>query len=262
LREAKGYTSILEPKPDELTGKQANLYRRVQIAHRTGQPVLEPGSDAALKMLPYPRYYFDFEGIDFPVPRWRGVRPYEQITFQWSCHIERSLGVFEHKEFLDLTGNDPSLGCIARMREVIDPEDGGPIFVYHMTYEKLRLEELGIRHPEHKAVLQKYIDRLFDLLPLVKNHFYHPQMRGSFSMKKVLPVIAPDLDYEELEEVKEGTAAQVAYLYAVLDPSTTPDRKVDLEQKLRKYCKRDTWALVEVAHFLAQSGRPKRSDGI
>jgi len=262
LRTEKGYASLLDPKPNALIGKEANLYRRIQFAHRTGQAVLEPGSDAVLKALPYPRYYFDFEGIDLPVPRWRGVRPYEHIPFQWSCHIERSHGVFEHQEFLDLTGNDPSLACIERMGQVINPDDGGPIFVYNMTYEKSRLEELSIRHPEHANVLQKYVGQLFDLLPIVKKHFYHPQMRGSFKIKKVLPVVAPDLDYDELEEVQEGTAAQVAYLYATLDPNTTPDRKADLEQKLRKYCRQDTWAMVEVAYFLAKSGRPTRTAGM
>jgi hypothetical protein len=262
LREAKGYTSILDPKPAELTGKQADLYRRIQTAHRTGKAVLEPGSGAPLIALPYPRYYFDFEGIDLPVPRWQGVRPYEQIPFQWSCHIERSPGAFDHAEFLDLTGNDPSRPCIERMQDVISPDDGGPIFVYYQTYEKSRLAELSIRHPEFTGVVQKYIGRLFDLHPLVKQYFYHPQMRGSFSIKGVLPAIAPNLDYGELDEVQEGTAAQVAYLYAALDPNTTAERKADLEAKLRMYCRQDTWAMVEVAYFLARSGRPKRPDGM
>ena len=262
LREANGYTSILEPKPDELTGKQAALYRRIQTAHRTGKAILEPESGAALMELPYPRYYFDFEGIDLPVPRWVGVRPYEQIPFQWSCHIERSSGVFEHKEFLDLTGNDPSLACIGRMREVINPNDGGRIIVYYMTYEKSRLEELSIRHPEHAALLQSYISRLFDLHPIVKQCFYHPDMRGSFSIKAVLPVIAPDLSYEALGEVQEGTGAQVAYLYATLDPTTSAGRKAELDASLRKYCRQDTWAMVEIAYFLARSGRPARPVGM
>ena len=233
LREANGYTSILEPKPDELTGKQAALYRRIQTAHRTGKTILEPESGAALMELPYPRYYFDFEGIDLPVPRWKGVHPYEQIPFQWSCHIERSPGKFEHEEFLDLTGNDPSLACVERMREVISPSDGGPIIVYYMTYEKSRLEELSIRHPDHAVLLQQYISRLFDLHPIVKQCFYHPDMRGSFSIKAVLPVIAPDLSYEALDEVQEGTGAQVAYLYATLDPTTSPGRKAELDASLR-----------------------------
>ena len=262
LREAKGYISILEPKPEELTGKHADLYRRIQAAHREGKSILETESDTRLKALSYPRYYFDFEGIDLPVPRWSGVRPYEHIPFQWSCHIERSLGVFEHAEFLDLTGDNPSLTCIERMLEVINPNDDGPIFVYYKVYEESRLEELCVRHPEHTELLQKYIKRLFDLHPIVKQYFYHPQMRGSFSMKKVLPVIAPDLDYEELEEVQEGTAAQVAYLYAALDPNTIADRKADLEAKLRKYCRQDTWAMVELAYFLTRSVRPVRPAGM
>jgi len=262
LRETKGYTSILDPKPEELTGKQANLYRRIQAAHRTGTAVIDKGSEEILQALPYPRYYFDFEAIDLPVPRWKGVRPYEHIPFQWSCHIERKPGIFEHEEFLDLTGDDPSLACIKRMAEVIDPDGSGPILVYYQSYEKQRLEGFAIRHPEHAARMQKYIDRLFDLLPTVRDHFYHPKMQGSFSIKKVLPIVAPDLDYSELDEVQEGTGAQVAYLYATLDPTIRPDRRADLERKLRKYCRQDTWAMVEVAYFLEKRGRPVRPAGM
>ena len=256
LRNSRGYVSILEPQPEELTGKNAALYRRIQEAHRQGQPILAPDGAEVIRQLPYPRYYFDFEGIDLPVPHWEGVRPYEQIPFQWSCHIERAPGVFEHEEFLDLTGQDPSLACIQRMREVIDPDDNGPILVYYATYERGRLHELAQRHPEHAALTQQYIDRLVDLHPLVKDHFYHPDMRGSFSIKKVLPVIVSDLDYEALGEVHEGTGAQVAYLYAAFDPAVSQDRKADLERKLLAYCRQDTWAMVEVAYFLAQAGRP------
>lgn len=262
LRESKGYVSILEPAPDELTGAQAELYRRIQQAHRTGHSVLVPGCDTKMAAMPYPRYFFDFEGIDLPVPRWAGIRPYDQIPFQWSCHIERSLGVFDHAEFLDLTGDDPSLPCIRRMLEVIDIDDKGPIFVYFATYERARLEGLADRHPEHAGSMQQYIARLVDLLPLVKDHFYDPSMRGSFSIKKVLPVIAPELNYSDLDEVQEGTGAQVAYLHAVFDPNMTPIRKADLDTKLRTYCRQDTWAMVEVANFLAGAGRPLRPEGM
>lgn len=262
LRESKGYVSILEPAPDELTGAQAELYRRIQQAHRTGQPVLVPGCDAKMATLPYPRYFFDFEGIDLPVPRWAGIRPYEQIPFQWSCHIERSPGIFEHAEFLDLTGDDPSLPCIQLMLEVVNLDDSGPIFVYFATYERGRLEGFAERHPQYAGQMEKYVARLVDLLPLVKNHFYHPAMGGSFSIKKVLPVIAPELNYDELEEVQEGTGAQVAFLYAVFDPNLTQTRKADLDTKLRTYCRQDTWAMVEIAYFLAGTGRPIRPEGM
>jgi hypothetical protein len=259
LNEQRGYTSILEPQPSEFTGADAALYCRMQIAHRTGQPVLEPGSAAPFGTLPYPRYYFDFEGIDLPVPRWAGVRPYEQIPFQWSCHIERAPGVFEHVEFLDITGDDPSIPCIERMSEAIPPDPSGPIFVYYQVYEAGRLRELAARHPQYRTQIDQYLARLVDLHPIVRAYYYHPAMRGSFSIKAVLPTIAPDLDYENLDEVTDGTAAQVAYLYAALDPHTTLERKAVLQNRLLIYCKQDTWAMVEVAHFLQRQPRPVRS---
>jgi hypothetical protein len=257
LTEQRGYTSILDPQPSEFSGADAALYCRMQIAHRTGQPVLEPGSATPFAALPYPRYYFDFEGIDLPVPRWAGVRPYEQIPFQWSCHIERAPGVFEHVEFLDLTGNDPSIACIEGMLKAIPPDGPGPILVYYQTYEAGRLRELADRHPQYRTQVDKYLARLVDLHPIVKANYYHPAMRGSFSIKKVLPTIAPDLDYDNLGEVSGGTAAQVAYLYAALDPTTTPERKAVLRDRLLIYCKQDTWAMVEVAYFLQKQRRPK-----
>jgi hypothetical protein len=256
LNQQRGYTLLIEPQPSEFIGADAALYCRMQIAHRTGQPVLEPGSAAPLAALPYPRYYFDFEGIDLPVPRWAGVRPYEQIPFQWSCHIERTPGVFDHVEFLDLSGNDPSIPCIERMLEAIPPEGAGPILVYYQTYEAGRLRELAERHPQFAAAVNQYLARLVDIHPIVRANYYCPSMHGSFSIKAVLPTIAPNLDYGALDEVTDGTAAQVAYLYAALDPQTTPDRKVELHDRLLVYCKQDTWAMVEVAYFLQRKTRP------
>ncbi|AXK37986.1 DUF2779 domain-containing protein [Crenobacter cavernae] len=262
LHLTKGYTSILDPTSDELQGAQADLYFRIQQAHRTGQQIVVPGADEVLAGYGYPRYYFDFEGIDLPVPLWTGVRPYEQIPFQWSCHIERAPGVFDHGEFLDLSGNDPSLACIQQMQKVINQYDNGPIFVYFATYERGRLQELKQRHPQYADLLQPYIDRLVDLLPIVKQHFYHPSMQGSFSIKKVLPVIAPDLDYGSLDEVHDGTGAQVAYLKAALEPHVPAQQKAETESNLRHYCRQDTWAMVEVAYFLAGVGRPVRPYGM
>lgn len=258
LRKLHGYTSILEPQPAELCGAESGLYRRMQIAHRTERPVLEPTSAQPFAALPYPRYYFDFEGIDLPVPCWVGVRPYEQIPFQWSCHIERTAGFFEHVEFLDTSGNDPSVPCIERMIETIPPGEAGPVFVYHRTYEEGRLRELAARHLQYATPISRYMSRLVDLLPIVEEHYYHPNMRGSFSIKAVLPTIAPDLHYNTLSEVTDGTAAQAAYLHAAFDPQTTPERRAELRKQLLIYCKQDTWAMIEVAHFLQRRGRPSR----
>ena len=177
---------------------------------------------------------------------------------QWSCHIETAPGQFVHWEFLDLSGDDPSTKCIEQLHATLDPEGEGPIFVYSATYERSRLVELAGRHPEHAESLGRYVQRLVDLLPIVKAHYYHPQMRGSFSIKKVLPVIAEELAYDRLEGVHEGTGAQDLYIEAALTPATAPERKREIDGQLRAYCRQDTWAMVEVAHFLAGQPRPPR----
>jgi hypothetical protein len=246
---SEGHKSLVDVPSGLLEGKNRALYLRIQKAHQTGEAQLEPRVRAILKDLPYPRYYFDFEGIDLAVPRWDGVRPYEQIPFQWSCHIEHEPGVFTHHAFLDVSGDDPSLPCIERMREVINEHDNGPILVYYQTYEKGRLQELALRHPQHKDLMDLYISRLFDLHPLVKENYYHPDMKGSFSIKKVLPTVAPDLRYEDLEDIQEGTAAQVGYLHAAFEPLGKKQRE-NLVKNALAYCEQDTWAMVLVSLFL------------
>jgi predicted RecB family nuclease len=262
LKDTRGYVSLLEPKPVEFTGAGSQLYCRMQEAHRTGKPFLSKTSGDVINSLPYPRYYFDFEGIDLAMPIWEGVRPYEQIPFQWSCHVERAPGVFELGEFLDLTGRDPSRGCIQKMLEVINPDDDGPIYVYYATYERGRLNELAERHPEYAEVVEKYVSRLVDLHPMVKSHYYHPAMRGSFSIKAVLPVIAPELDYSELTEVQGGLGAQLAYIKAALLKTQSPEEFAETQKNATLYCRQDTWAMVEVAYFLAQQPRPTRPPGM
>lgn len=259
LAASRGYTSLLEPAPEELTGKQAPLFRRIQHCHRTGQPHLGPEAARKLEALPYPRYYFDFEGVQLAVPRWPGLRPNAQVPFQWSCHIERAPGEFEHEAFLDLSGDDPSLRCIEAMRRVIAPDDDGPILVYHQQYERDRMRELAARHPAHAEALNRYVARLLDLKLLVQDSYYHPDMRGSFSIKVVLPTIDPTLDYAALGEIHDGGGAQAGYWEAALTPGTSVARREQIAANLLEYCKQDTWAMVVVARHLCRGATPDPS---
>lgn len=256
-RAQEGYTSLLEVPADRLEGSSAELFLRIQRAHRDGTHVLEAAAKDAMAAFPYPRYFLDFEGIDFPVPQWQGVRPYEQVPFQFSCHIEREPGVFAHAEHLDISGNDPSTEFLADLARIVGPDSDHPIFVWGATYEKTALKYLAIRHPEQATLVETVIGRMVDLIPLVQDYYYHPLMRGSYSIKAVLPTIAPELDYTELEEVQEGTGAQVAYMRLLFD-GLAEERKRELERRLRVYCRQDTWAMVEVAYFLAHRPRPTR----
>ena len=93
------------------------------------------------------------------------------------------------------------------------------------------------------------MERIVDLLPLAREHYYHPDMQGSWSIKFVLPTVAPDLAYDDLV-IAGGSMAQDAYV-ELLRTDLEPDRRSKLRGELLEYCKRDTLALVRVVHFFA-----------
>jgi hypothetical protein len=202
--------------------------------------------------LAYPRYYLDFETIGPAVPIWEGTRPYQSIPVQWSIHIDDgtgdgSLESMDHGEFLDLSGEPPMRALAERMIECLG--DSGPVLMY-TNYELGVIKNLIEMFPDLEPPLQAIIDRLFDLAVVVDNNYYHPSMLGSWSIKKAAPAIAPHMDYAALEGINVGTAASEGYLEAI-SPETTPQRKVELEEQLLRYCRFDTEAMVEVLRFLA-----------
>ena len=112
-------------------------------------------------------------------------------------------------------------------------------------YEKRVINNLIELFPDLKKPLNSIIDRLFDLAVVVEDHYYHPCMLGSWSIKAVLPTIAPLLDYASLEGIKEGSGASEGYIEAI-SSTATPERKAELEQQLLRYCRFDTEAMAEI----------------
>ena len=90
-----------------------------------------------------------------------------------------------------------------------------------------------------------------DLLPLMRRTYYHPDMHGSWSLKNVLPTIAPHLDYGSLGDVQDGNAAGTAYLQ-IINPETDAAERNRLTRELLAYCKRDTLAMVELVTYLSK----------
>ena len=126
-------------------------------------------------------------------------------------------------------------------------ENDGPIIVYG-AFESAVLNQLIRFCPDLEAQLQGIIDRLINLLPWLRSYYYHPAMKGSWSIKAVLPTVAPHLDYSQLEGVQNGTLAQLAYL-EIIDPQTDPATRNQKICNLLKYCELDTRAMVEVVRF-------------
>lgn len=227
--------------PDEwLNGKQL----RVKTHTLTGAVFFDAaGAASDLAAHSLPACFLDFETIQFAVPVWKGTRPYQQIPFQFSMHRLDALGQLAHIEFLDLSGNDPSesfaQSLIAACGEQV------PVFVYNAGFEMARIRELAERFPALSQPLLAINDRIVDLLPVARERYYHPSQQGSWSIKKVLPAVVPELRYDTLDGVQDGGMAMNAFLEGI-HPDTTAERKTQIEQQLLAYCKLDTYAMVRL----------------
>ena len=204
------------------------------------------GARAAMAGWAFPRTWLDFETIGFAVPRWIGTRPYQQVPFQFSAHVETADGVIDHREFLSLDGTDPRRTCAEALIEMVPAT--GAVIGYNASFEKARILELAAAFPDLAEALTAMAARVVDLLPVTRANWYHRDQRGSWSIKAVLPTIAAELDYATLE-VKDGGSAQDAYAEAIT-AGCTAERRQALDAALRAYCGRDTEAMILLARRL------------
>ncbi len=229
-------------------------HQRIWRATRSGHAELDPAAADALAALAWPRYYFDVETVGPAVPLWPGTRPYQKIAMQWSCHREDADGtLMQLPPYLDTVGADPRRAFAQSAVAALGDE--GAILVYNATFERGVLLELAEAFADLAPALRACANRLFDLLPVARAHYYHPAMLGSWSIKRVLPTIAPDLDYGNLDTVRSGDMVEPVY-FEMIDPATPAARRDALAAALLTYCARDTLAMVRLARFFADAGTP------
>jgi Domain of unknown function(DUF2779) len=247
LKEAIDANGLIDLRyvPDDLLNE---TQKRVKAHTLSGEVYFDAAKAAlALKRHKLPAYFLDFETISFAVPIWNGTRPYQSLPFQFSLHSISDAGKKSHSAFLDLSGNDPTKALAEAL--IAQCGEGGPIYVYS-SFEKARITELAKRFPALKQPLLALSQRLVDLLPITKKHYYHPSQQGSWSIKKVLPAVAPDLRYDGLTGVKDGGMAMAAYVEAIA-PETVPERREQIRLELLAYCGLDTLAMVRLWEVLA-----------
>jgi len=194
--------------------------------------------------LKYPLYFLDYETMSSLIPRFDGHRPYQQVPMQYSLHILRAPNAeLEHKEFLHRDNSDPALPLTEQLIEDIGTE--GSVIVWYEGFEKSRNTELGDMFPQYKEAMEAVNDRVVDLIIPFKQKWYDdPRFEGSASIKKVLPVLCPELSYKTLG-IQEGGSAQRLWMEAVLDGTRT-DEKEKILADLLEYCGLDTLAMVEI----------------
>jgi hypothetical protein len=238
--------------PDDILSEKQALVKE----HTLANTVFFDAAGAAADLAPYgfPAYFLDFETIQFAVPIWKGTRPYQQITFQFSLHTLAESGQLSHTAFLDLSGDDPSERLARAL--ITGCGENGPVFVYNAAFEPTRIVELAEWYPDLARPLLGINARIVDLLPIARNRYYHPSQQGSWSIKPLLPAIAPQLSYDKLDGVADGVMAMDAYCEAI-QPGTSEERKSEIKKQLLTYCQLDTFAMVRLWQFFSgRNGSP------
>ena len=199
----------------------------------------------------YPIYHLDFETFQQAIPEFKGVSPYSQIPFQYSLHIEHEDGRLEHKEFLALDGVDPREEISKRLVEDI-PNDV-TVLAYNMGFEKGVIRKLANLFEQYSHGLMAIHDNCKDLMiPFQNKDYYHPNMKGSYSIKYVLPSLVPEFEnaYKELDLIHNGGEAMEAF--ANLSKIDDEKLKQRYRDSLLEYCKLDTLAMVKILEKLKE----------
>lgn len=237
-----GVTSIDAIADTSGLGKSTRRY--LEARARGGRRVDRAALDRFLGEIVYPLYYFDYETTQNLLPPWDGVRPYQQVPFQYSLHVQHEPGgAIEHREHLHRGADNPAPALLAQLRA--DLGDAGSVLVWYAPFETTRNTEMAASYPEHAAFLEGLNARVVDLMtPFADETITDPAFKGSASIKKVLPAMLPELSYADLE-IQEGAGAARLWKEAALTDAGAAERE-KIFSDLVAYCARDTWAMVKI----------------
>lgn len=232
------------PNGFPLTENQA----RVRDCVQTKRPFVGDGLKSDLKSISRPAYYLDFETVMTAIPLYPDIAPYTQIPTQYSIHKCSNVGlVIKHLEYLA----DPSRDCRRELAEnlINDLGEDGSIIIYS-NFEKAVINSLGRLYPDLSGKLNPLLERMIDLAAIIGKNYYHPDFHGRTSIKVVLPVVVPDMSYDEFE-IADGDSAMAVFAYLAL--GKYEDREAEIMKgNLLDYCKQDTLAMVKLHQRLAE----------
>lgn len=241
----KGY-KLINDVPDEYSLPEA---AQLQVkCHKKSEIYVDVKNlKDFLNNLFYPLCFLDFETFMPAVPVFEHTKPYQHIPFQYSLHIKQTYNsTIEHKEFLAQAGADPRKDFL--MNLLNDTKGRGDILVFNAMFEKSVLNALKADFPQFSVEIDERLSRIKDLMiPFQKRWYYNPAMKGSYSIKNVLPALAPGLHYDELT-IGSGTVAMVAF--EQLQTETDLLKIMELREGLLKYCEMDTFGMVKIHEVL------------
>lgn len=237
--------------PDDfpLSDKQ----RKQVAAAKSGLTVIE--HDEIKKRMDaweYPLHFLDYETFSYAIPQFDGIKPFQQMCFQYSLHtIDQPDGELRHSEYLARNGEpNPPLKLAEHLKNAM--QGGiGTVFVWYEAFEKTRNTEMAAMFPEFEEFFNEVNAKTVDLMKIFADRLYiHPEFKGRSSIKKVLPVLVPDLKYTDLG-ISEGLTASISWYRAATWNTISDEERQRIFADLDKYCELDTLAMVEIYRVLA-----------
>ena len=253
----------------------------IQMRHtKDNTEWIDPALGDILASYSYPLHFIDFETSALAVPYHAGMKPFENVAFQWSCHTITAPGAEpKHAEWINIRETFPNFAFAESLMDYLGRS--GTVFTWakhENTILKGVLDQMEGRHKNAalKDWLEWMIDsRMVDMNQMTLDHYFHPVMKGRTSIKKVLDAIwranpslrshFPEYVKEENGEmlspykalppstiagkevvVNEGTGAIRAYQSMLYGQKLDPDIRDQWKNLLLQYCKLDTLAMVMI----------------
>jgi hypothetical protein len=193
----EGRCALLDVSKSDLRGRLKNR-QAIQLEWSAKKrEFIDSRLQSRLGKCVYPLNFVDFETSRLAVPYHAGMRPYEQVCFQWSCHTIPAPGLdLEHKAWINLVDAYPNFEFAESLMDAV--KGGGTFFVWS-PFERTALreihEQMNKYHPKDRR-LAKWLNGMVDdagpivdLCELAKEFYFHPLMNGSLSIKDVLPAV-------------------------------------------------------------------------
>lgn len=238
---AEGRFNLDNISLDEVTRQQAP----VLAAHQNGgQYINLPDIENFFSYLKYPLYFLDYEAYGSAIPAVDELKPHAHLPFQFSLHVLTEDGTLTHHEYL---ANEMELPI--KLVEALEAGIGptGSVLSWYKTYENSRNKDMAQLYPEKAEFLNGLVSRTLDLMDIFTTGYVDIAFGGSTSIKKVLPVVVPELSYEGMD-IADGTAAMAGW--ANMIEETDPAKREKLRKDLLEYCKLDTLAMVKIFEFV------------
>lgn len=192
--------------------------RQIQIEQQMsgdGEPILLSGIKDEMAEWKFPLHFIDFETSTVALPFTKGRHPYETTAFQYSHHQLDEDGTLTHTEWISTERVFPNFDFVRALKHDLEGDDGTVFRYSHHENSVLKqiAEQLRFSGETDKDELIAFIEsitydkddrygerNMVDLCEVVVRYFYDPTMKGSNSIKVVLPAVLRSRELQQMYE--------------------------------------------------------------